>query len=63
MSVPTSCRVCGCTDFSPCVEADGFPCCWVEQDLCSACAYVSRNGRVEVQEARHFIGKEGVEQA
>ncbi|ABL01345.1 hypothetical protein Ppro_3755 (plasmid) [Pelobacter propionicus DSM 2379] len=31
------CRVCGCTDFSICVErtCDHF---WVEPDLCSACA-------------------------
>jgi hypothetical protein len=31
-----SCRVCGCTDLSACVDEDG-PCCWVDEDLCSAC--------------------------
>ena len=59
MSVPASCRVCGCTDFSPCTEADGFPCCRVERDLCSACAYQPENGVVEIPEkAGHFIGQE-----
>lgn len=34
------CRVCGCTDddCSGCVERTGQQCCWVEEDLCSACA-------------------------
>jgi len=27
------CRVCGCTDFEPCLEG----CSWAEADLCSAC--------------------------
>jgi hypothetical protein len=30
------CRVCGCTEDKACV-ADGVPCSWVEDDLCSAC--------------------------
>lgn len=31
-----SCRVCGCTETSPCL--DGIePCHWAEADLCSAC--------------------------
>lgn len=30
------CRVCGCTDSTPCQTPDG-PCHWVEPDLCSAC--------------------------
>ena len=29
-----SCRVCGCTDNRACAGG----CCWVEYDLCSACA-------------------------
>ena len=59
MSIPALCRVCGCTDDNACIEPDGFPCCWVEQDLCSACAYFSQNSRVELlEEAGHFIGKE-----
>jgi hypothetical protein len=31
------CRICGCTDCSPCIEKTGEPCYWVEADLCSAC--------------------------
>lgn len=33
------CRECGCTDLScdGCIERTGFPCSWVEEDLCSAC--------------------------
>jgi len=34
---PPKCRVCGCTDTSPCITAAG-PCGWAEPDLCSACA-------------------------
>lgn len=33
------CRKCGCTDALPC-EVLGMPCCWVQSDLCSACATV-----------------------
>ena len=35
------CRVCGCTDRDcrQCVEKTGEPCYWVEEDLCSACAW------------------------
>jgi hypothetical protein len=34
------CRVCGCTqnNCERCVEKTGGSCCWVEDDLCSACA-------------------------
>lgn len=60
MNIP-SCRVCGCTDWNPCFETDGFPCCWVEQNLCSACAFSAQNGRVELlEEGVHFAGKEDV---
>ena len=53
------CRVCGCTDYSTCIEPDGFPCCWVERDLCSRCAYHPGNGVVELpQGAGIFPGKE-----
>ena len=54
------CRVCGCTDPSPCIEPDGFPCCWVERDLCSSCAYQPVNGVVELTaEQLSFSTKEG----
>ena len=34
------CRVCGCTDddCSECIAAQGHPCHWVEEDLCSRCS-------------------------
>jgi hypothetical protein len=34
------CRACGCTDddCSGCIARTGWPCSWVEPDLCSACA-------------------------
>lgn len=34
-----TCRVCGCTDddCSQCIEVQGYPCHWVEEDLCSRC--------------------------
>lgn len=37
MSMDQECRECGCTDDAPCLTSEG-PCCWVEHDLCSACA-------------------------
>lgn len=33
------CRKCGCTDRRACLVLD-VPCCWVAEDLCSACATV-----------------------
>ena len=54
-----SCRVCGCTDFNACIEPDGFPCCWVEEELCSACAFFAQGDRVVLlEEAEDFSGKE-----
>lgn len=34
-----TCRVCGCTDddCTECVKAQGYPCAWVADDLCSRC--------------------------
>jgi hypothetical protein len=38
------CRVCGCTDWEPCIdEQSGEPCHWAGEDLCSQCA-VSKQG-------------------
>ena len=55
-----SCRVCGCTDDYACLEADGWPCCWVERDLCSSCAYRPENGKVTLPEEQlSFSTKEG----
>ncbi len=36
--MPRACRICGCTDEHPCKDAQGEPCAWVADDLCSACA-------------------------
>jgi len=40
------CRVCGCTDDDcrQCLEAQGFPCHWVGEDLCSRCSDGIRKG-------------------
>jgi len=37
------CRVCGCTEDNciQCIEKTGYPCYWVEKDLCSACQSTS----------------------
>ena len=32
------CRVCGCSEFAPCIDHLGEACAWVAADLCSACA-------------------------
>jgi hypothetical protein len=41
-----SCRVCGCTEHSPCDDDETGGCEWVEADLCNACVgkEVSRQG-------------------
>ena len=31
------CKECGCTDNNSCVDKNGNPCYWQEDDLCSAC--------------------------
>jgi hypothetical protein len=40
------CRVCGCTDEQACL-VEGLPCCWAEEDLCSACATPAELRRTE----------------
>jgi hypothetical protein len=32
------CRACGCTDHTPCIDAERGPCGWAEADLCTHCA-------------------------
>jgi|GEM_PF-4873137 len=57
------CRVCGCDDLHACVDADGNPCYWVEDDLCSACAEAGRGRLVqlytEAQASAFLRGREG----
>lgn len=36
--LPRACRVCGCTDELACIHADGVPCYWADDDICSVCA-------------------------
>ena len=33
-----ACRVCGCSEYQPCVNEWGDTCGWAEPDLCSSCA-------------------------
>lgn len=35
--MPRTCRVCGCTDTTPCVT-DGQACAWAGPELCTTCA-------------------------
>jgi hypothetical protein len=34
------CKVCGCTETTPCIGKDGLPCSWILPDLCTACANI-----------------------
>ena len=52
------CRVCGCSDFAPCIDHLGEACAWFAQDLCSACADQEQEAGVELYteaEATDFI--------
>lgn len=42
-----TCRICGCTDITACRHEDGTPCCWIEDDLCSACEAVGLTPALE----------------
>ncbi len=42
-----TCRVCGCTDSTPCLTARG-PCYWIEKNLCSACKGKNVPGNTEM---------------
>ena len=54
-----SCRICGCTDWNACIEPDGYPCCWIEENLCSNCAFFAQGDSVILlEEAEDFSGKE-----
>lgn len=48
LSSERMCRVCGCTDDSPC-DVGGVACSWVLEDLCSRCASerISESGLYE----------------
>lgn len=56
------CRVCHCTDVTPCTEADGRPCGWAEIDLCTKCeARAARPAKIirpnVVSDAAALIGE------
>lgn len=36
-AAPRTCRVCGCTDDTACIDDAGNACSWVQDDLCSSC--------------------------
>lgn len=40
MNPARRCRVCGCTEGNcrQCINLTGYPCRWIAEDLCSACA-------------------------
>ncbi len=40
-----ACRVCGCSqdDCSGCIEKNGEPCHWIEEDLCSGCSLTAKD--------------------
>ncbi|MGV0912411.1 hypothetical protein [Martelella sp. FOR1707] len=54
------CRMCGCTDISACLHADGTPCCWVEDDFCSACDEKIDPVRVALDELACLTGEAGL---
>jgi hypothetical protein len=47
------CRLCGCTDSTPCITEEG-PCSWVLDDLCSACCvFLEDQNLIIPKECRH----------
>jgi len=34
----TRCTTCGCTDETPCIDAEGLPCAWANETTCTECA-------------------------
>lgn len=44
------CHKCGCTDLAACVDRDG-PCCWVDDNLCSACQALAEKATVGAHQA------------
>ena len=53
------CRVCGCTNATPCIKRTGIPCYWIEKDLCSDCASVADMEKFdEVYEQFNLIAME-----
>jgi hypothetical protein len=55
------CRVCGCDDLHACVSDAGVPCHWVEDDLCSACAFKGQRVQIytEAQASAYLRGRKG----
>lgn len=65
MGQERECRVCHCTDLTPCTEADGRPCGWAEIDLCTKCeAKAARPAKIirpnVVSDAAALIGEMAV---
>src|SRR5262249_34433128 len=47
LRIPGVCRICACTDddCTDCIAVLGYPCCWVEPDLCLRCAAADEQDR------------------
>lgn len=41
------CRICGCTETTPCIDDNGDSCSWVKPNLCSACVEKTENSGVD----------------
>lgn len=58
------CRICGCTDFTPCIDEDtGEPCAWAAEDLCTFCVarslvevYGEHEAQVYIERRRELEG-------
>lgn len=46
------CRVCGCTETTPCIMADGSTCSWVSADLCSSPRCMRQNNDARKNRAK-----------
>lgn len=44
---PRICRLCACSELDACFSADRPPCAWMEDDLCTACAFPDPRANAE----------------
>jgi hypothetical protein len=54
--LPRRCHKCGCTDLAACVDEDG-PCCWVDDNLCSACQTKAEKATAAAHQAVEAAGE------
>ena len=55
-----ACRICGCTEYNACVDPHGYPCRWIEADLCSHCIYAAIVAKPRPRAAFDGAGAVGV---